>query len=77
MSHRGGVFGADTKLPPMIKCALFYLFVQAEFRLRCPLSMRAPLTRTLVKSGSKELIDSYFEQLTSQDMYDLFQGSSL
>ncbi|MCX7567868.1 acyl-CoA dehydrogenase family protein [Sulfitobacter sp. F26169L] len=75
MSHRGGVFGADAKLPPMIKYALVYLFVQAEFGLCCPLSMTDSLTRTLVKFGSKELIDEYFERLTSQDMDELFQGS--
>lgn len=75
MSHRGGVFGAAEKLPPMIKYGLVYLFVQAEFGLCCPLSMTDSLTRTLVKFGSKDLIDQYFEQLTSQDMDDLFQGS--
>lgn len=75
MSHRAGVFGADTKLPPMMKYALVYLFVQAEFGLCCPLSMTDSLTRTLVKFGSKDLIDTYFNQLTSQDMDELFQGS--
>lgn len=75
MSHRGGVFGADAKLAPMMKYALVYLFVQAEFGLCCPLSMTDSLTRTLVKFGSQELVDQYFDQLTSQDMDDLFQGS--
>ena len=75
MSHRGGVFGANTALPPMIKYALVYLFVQAEFGLCCPLSMTDSLTRTLVKFGSKELVEQYFDQLTSQDMDALFQGS--
>ncbi|MBB3994749.1 hypothetical protein GGR95_002397 [Sulfitobacter undariae] len=75
MSHRAGVFGAQHKLPPMIKYALVFLFVQAEFGLCCPLSMTDSLTRTLVKFGSKELIDQYFDRLTSQDMDELFQGS--
>lgn len=75
MSHRPGVFGADDKLSPMMKYALVYLFVQAEFGLCCPLSMTDSLTRTLVKFGSQELIDAYFDQLTSQDMEELFQGS--
>lgn len=75
MSHRSGVFGSASKLPPMMKYALVYLFVQAEFGLCCPLSMTDSLTRTLVKYGSKELIDTYFDQLTSQDMDELFQGS--
>ncbi|MGB0928973.1 MAG: acyl-CoA dehydrogenase family protein [Pikeienuella sp.] len=75
MSHRGGVFGADAPLPPMVKYALVYLFVQAEFGLCCPLSMTDSLTRTLVKFGDKALVDQYFDQLTSQDMDTLFQGS--
>ena len=68
MSHRAGVFGAEDKLPPLVKYALVYLFVQAEFGLCCPLSMTDSLTRTLVKFGDRELIDRYFDRLTSQDM---------
>ncbi|WP_319530182.1 acyl-CoA dehydrogenase family protein [uncultured Cohaesibacter sp.] len=75
MSHRGGVFGAADKLPPLVKYALVYLFVQAEFGLCCPLSMTDSLTRTLVKFGSDELVKRYFDQLTSQDMDALFQGA--
>ena len=75
MSHRGGVFGADTPLPPLVKYALVFLFVQAEFGLCCPLSMTDSLTRTLVKFGDKALVDRYFDQLTSQDMDALFQGA--
>lgn len=75
MSHRAGVFGAEDKLPPLVKYALVYLFVQAEFGLCCPLSMTDSLTRTLVKFGDRELIERYFERLTSQDMDQLFQGA--
>lgn len=75
MSHRGGVFGSVDKLPPLVKYALVYLFVQAEFGLMCPLSMTDSLTRTLVKFGDPDLVARYFDQLTSQDMDDLFQGA--
>lgn len=75
MSHRPGVFEVDSKLPPLVKYALVYLFVQAEFGLCCPLSMTDLLTRTLVKFGSKELIAQYFDPLTSQNMDELFQGA--
>lgn len=75
MSHRGGVFGAADKLPPVVKYALVFLFVQAEFGLCCPLSMTDSLTRTLVKFGDPDLVARYFDQLTSQDMETLFQGS--
>ena len=75
MSHRVGVFGANDKMPPLMKYALFYLFAQAEFGLCCPLSMTDSLTRTLVKFGSPDLVARYFEKLTSQDMDTLFQGA--
>ncbi|MBR9763357.1 MAG: DNA alkylation response protein [Rhodobacteraceae bacterium] len=75
MSHRGGVFGAPEKLPPFVKYALVYLFVQSEFGLCCPLSMTDSLTRTLVKFGEPGLVARYFDQLTSQDMGELFQGA--
>lgn len=75
MSHRAGVFGADDKLPPIVKYALVFLLVQAEFGLCCPLSMTDSLTRTLVKFGSNELVERYFERLTSQDLDTLYQGA--
>jgi alkylation response protein AidB-like acyl-CoA dehydrogenase len=75
MSHRAGVFGASSKLPPLVKYALVYLFVQAEFGLCCPLSMTDSLTRTLVKFGDADLVARFIDPLTSQDMDKLFQGS--
>ncbi|RJE83179.1 acyl-CoA dehydrogenase family protein [Paracoccus onubensis] len=75
MSHRGGVFGAKEKLPPLVKYALVYLFVQSEFGLCCPLSMTDSLTRTLTRFGSDELVSTYFDRLTSQDVDQLFQGA--
>ncbi|XDA97906.1 acyl-CoA dehydrogenase family protein [Sulfitobacter sp. LCG007] len=75
MSHRGGVFGHPGKLHPMVKYALVYLFVQAEFGLCCPLSMTDSLTRTLRRFGSRDLVERYTERLTSQDMDSLFQGA--
>ena len=33
MSHRGGVFGWNEKMPPLVKYGLTMLFVQAEFGL--------------------------------------------
>jgi alkylation response protein AidB-like acyl-CoA dehydrogenase len=75
MSHRAGVFGEADRLPPLVKYGLVFLFVQAEFGLCCPLSMTDSLTRTLVKFGAPELIDAYFDRLTSQDLDQLFQGA--
>lgn len=75
MSHRGGVFGSEEPLPPIIKYGLTYLFVQAEFGLCCPLSMTDALSRTLRKFGSRELIDQYIDGLTTQDFDALYQGA--
>ncbi|MFV0524809.1 MAG: acyl-CoA dehydrogenase family protein [Acidimicrobiales bacterium] len=75
MSHRGGVFGEAEALPPLVKYGLVYLFVQAEFGLCCPLSMTDSLTRTLVRFGHPDLVDRFFDRLTSQDLDELHQGA--
>jgi acyl-CoA dehydrogenase len=69
MSHR-----SDAPAP-LVKYALTFLFVQAEFGLCCPVSMTDSLTRTLRKFGSKELVDRYVPMLASQDFDTLFQGA--
>ena len=74
MSHRHGVFGMQESLPPIVKYGLTFLFVQSEFGLCCPLSMTDSLTRTLKKFGENKLIDKFFDQLTSQNLDELFQG---
>lgn len=75
MSHRAGVFGWPEKLPPAVKYALTYVYVQAEFGLCCPLSMTDALARTLGKFGDEGLVARYLPGLTSQDMDALVQGS--
>ena len=75
MSHRPGVFGWHMPLPPAIKYALSYLFVQAEFGLCCPVSMTDALARTLAKFGSPELAGRYLPGLTATDMDLHLQGA--
>lgn len=75
MSHRPGVFGWNAPLPPAVKYAVSYLFVQAEFGLCCPVSMTDALARTLGKFGSPELVARYLPGLTSQDMDIHAQGA--
>lgn len=60
---------------PLLKYALTYLFVQAEFGLCCPVSMTDSLTHTLSMYGSKELLDRYLPHLASQDFEQLYQGA--
>ena len=75
MSHRPGVLGWPQKMPPAVKYALTYLYVQAEFGVCCPLSMTDSLTRTLSKFGDPVLIERLLPALTSQDMDRLAQGA--
>jgi acyl-CoA dehydrogenase len=69
MSHR------EHAPAPLVKYALTYLFVQAEFGLCCPVSMTDSLTRTLRRFGSPELIARYLPMLASQDFDTLYQGA--
>lgn len=75
MSHRGGVLGWPEPLPPVVKYLFFYLFVQAEFGLACPVSMTDALTRTLRRFGDAELVRRHLDGLTSTDMDTLTQGA--
>ena len=75
MSHRGGVLGWPTPLPPVAKYALTYVYVQAEFGVCCPLSMTDSLTRTLRKFGDSGLVAQFLPALTSQDLDTLAQGA--
>ena len=75
LSHRGGVLGWPTPMPPAAKYLLTYLFVQAEFGLMCPVSMTDSLARTLQRFGDPALVARYLPALTSQDMDGLHQGA--
>ncbi|WP_322060736.1 acyl-CoA dehydrogenase family protein [Paraburkholderia sp. J63] len=69
MSHR------ENAPAPLVKYALTYLFVQAEFGLCCPVSMTDSLTRTLRRFGTPELIARYLPMLASRDFDTLYQGA--
>lgn len=75
MSHREETLGWRGKMPPAVKYALTFLFVQSEFGLCCPVSMTDSLTRTLRKFGDPELVKRYLPRLTSLDFDELAQGA--
>jgi len=75
MSHRGGVLGWAEKMPPAVKYALTYVYVQAEFGVCCPLSMTDATARTLARFGDAGLVARYLPGLTSQDLDALTQGA--
>ena len=66
--------GAET-VPPLVKYALTFLFVQAEFGLCCPVSMTDSLTRTLRRFGDPALVARYLPMLASRDFDTLYQGA--
>ena len=75
MSHRAGVLGWHSTMPPAAKYALTYLFVQAEFGLCCPVSMTDSLARTLRKFGDPALVERVLPMVTTQDFDALNQGA--
>ena len=75
LSHRPGVLGWPSKLPPIAKYLFVFLFSQAEFGLMCPVSMTDSLTRTLTRFGDPALVARYLPGLTSQDLDTLAQGA--
>ena len=75
MSYKKGVFGWHDVLPPMVKYAMTYLFVQAEFGLCCPVSMTDSLTHTMCKYASPEVIEKYLPHLLTSDFDALTQGA--
>ena len=75
MSHREETLGWRGKMPPAVKYALTFLFVQSEFGLCCPVSMTDSLTRTLRKFGDPDLVNRYLPRLTSLDFDQLAQGA--
>ncbi len=77
MSHREGVLGWPTRVPHVIKYALSYLFVQAEFGLFCPISMTDSAARVLAQFGPDDLRRRYLPGLTSTDFPSLLQSAQL
>ncbi|MGB3289533.1 MAG: acyl-CoA dehydrogenase family protein [Burkholderiaceae bacterium] len=75
MSHRPGVLGWNATMPPIVKYALTYLFVQAEFGLCCPVSMTDSLARTLRKYGDPAVVKQVLPQVAALDFDELRQGA--
>jgi acyl-CoA dehydrogenase len=74
MSHRPGVLGWPTKVPHVVKYALSYVFVQAEFGLACPVSMTDSAARVL-RMFDPENFAAEIASLTSTDMDALATGA--
>ena len=74
MSHREGVLGWPTRVPHVVKYALSYLFVQAEFGLACPVSMTDSAARVL-RLFDPDGFAAEIEALISTEMDRLATGA--
>jgi acyl-CoA dehydrogenase len=74
MSHREGVLGWPTPAPHVVKYALSYLFVQAEFGLACPLSMTDSAARVL-RLFAPDRFATEIAALTATDVRRLATGA--
>ncbi|MEB4615647.1 acyl-CoA dehydrogenase family protein [Leucobacter sp. M11] len=66
MSHRP-VLGFSAPLSHTLKYAFWYLFVQGEFSLACPMSMTDAAVRVLRRYASQELNDAYVAPMLRTD----------
>lgn len=74
MSHREGVLGWPSRVPHVVKYALSYLFVQAEFGLACPVSMTDSAARVL-RMFDPDNFAAEIDALSSTDMGRLATGA--
>src|SRR5690349_18763467 len=75
MSHRAGVLGLEGPAHPLVKYAITYLFVQAEFGLMCPVSVSDTSNFVIKRFGSPALKKLLLDRLLSQDPAVMLKGT--
>jgi acyl-CoA dehydrogenase len=75
LSHEAGVLGWKEKLPPLVKYAFNYLFVQAEFGLLCPVNLTESASVLLERFGNETLKARYLAGMRSQDPAALLRAA--
>jgi acyl-CoA dehydrogenase len=75
MSHRPGTLDMDRPLPAVVKYALQYLFVQAEFGLMCPISVTDTSIHLIRQFASAELKHYLLPKMLSGDVAMLWKGT--
>ncbi|HZQ35749.1 MAG TPA: acyl-CoA dehydrogenase family protein [Dehalococcoidia bacterium] len=75
VSHRDGVLGWPGRMPAVMKYALSYVLIQAEFGLFCPVNMTDSLARVLSLFADEELKRAFLPRLTALDLDSLWQGA--
>jgi alkylation response protein AidB-like acyl-CoA dehydrogenase len=75
MTHRAGVLGLEEPAHPLVKYAITYLFVQAEFGLMCPVSVSDTSNFVIKRFGSPALKKLLLDRLLSQDPKVMLKGT--
>lgn len=75
VSHRPGLHGWRGTMPPVVKYALSYVLIQAEFGLFCPVNMTDSLARVLRRFAEPALCARFLPRLTATRMEMLLQGA--
>lgn len=75
VSHEDNVLGWPGRMPPVMKYALSYVLVQAEFGLFCPVNMTDSTARILIRFADPELRDRFVPLLTESRLDRLYQGT--
>ena len=75
MTHRAGVLGMKEAADPLVKYAITYLFVQAEFGLMCPVSVSDTSNFVIKRFGSEALKKLLLDRLLSQDPATMLKGT--
>ncbi|MFV0297579.1 MAG: acyl-CoA dehydrogenase family protein, partial [Hyphomicrobiaceae bacterium] len=73
MSHRAGVLGWPSAMPPLAKQMFHYLFSQAEFGLLCPVNLTDSSSELVHRFGSDAIKAKYLDRMWSQDMDQLLK----
>jgi acyl-CoA dehydrogenase len=75
MSHRGGVLGSPTPLPPVAKYVFQYLFVQGEFGLMCPISVTDTSIHLIRKYADPAIKEYLLSRMLTDDPAQLWKGT--
>jgi len=75
MSHRAGVLGWDSTVPPIGKYVFQYLFGQSEFGQLCPISATDTTAMLIERYADAATKDKVLARMYSQDMDEILKGA--
>ncbi|HRD77897.1 MAG TPA: acyl-CoA dehydrogenase family protein [Hyphomicrobiaceae bacterium] len=75
MSHKPGILGWPSIMPPIAKYMFHYLFAQAEFGLLCPVNVTDSSSELVHRFGSPAIKAKFLDRMWSQDMEQIFKSA--